>query len=203
MEYISCSIHILVYHDLHECWFLLTISDLSLLVSWFARTSQVVWWIFPKMNMKKSCQILVHTETLSFQFLPYCHYISSPAQILWRISKPGRLSWTCPLYSFENLHAPTSPLERMPLLLASLRKPEKKWKNKLSTWIFTGGNFSKILLLTLSYNSLQKGKLKIDHSKTSVLGLHRPETMENIGCIRLLPPRLVQDISSIYLLFGK
>lgn len=128
MEYISCSIHILVYHDLHECWFLLTISDLSLLVSWFARTSLVVWWIFPKMNMKKSCQILVHTETLSFQFLPYCHFISSPAQILWRISKPGMLSWTCPLYSFENLHAPTSPLERRPLLLASLRKPEKNGK---------------------------------------------------------------------------
>lgn len=59
MEYTctSDSIHILVYHDLHECWFLLTISDLSLLVSWFARTLPVVWWIFPVMNMKKSCQV--------------------------------------------------------------------------------------------------------------------------------------------------
>lgn len=106
-----------------------------------------------------------HKNTfLSIEISQYWLYVNTPAQILWRISKPGRLSWTCPWYSFENLHAPTSPLKRRPLLLASLRKPEIKWENKLSlcTWIYTGCNFSKKkLLVNLSINIFQKVKLKV------------------------------------------
>lgn len=153
--------------------------------------------------MKKSCQILqstqkhfpfnfCHIATLSAHLHKYCEEYQSQAccheHVLCILLKISML---------QQVH------QREGHCSSQASVSLKKWKNKLSTWIFTGGNFSKILLLSLSYNSLQKGKLKIDHSKTSVLGLHRPETMENIGCIRLLPPRLVQDITSIYLLFGK
>lgn len=118
-----------------------------------------------------------HKNTfLSIEISQYWLYVNTPAQILWRISKPGRLSWTCPWYSFENLHAPTSPLKRRPLLLASLRKPEKIWK---TNYLYVHGYILAAIFLKktaskLVYQYFSKSKIE-SHSNASVLCLHRPD----------------------------